>query len=201
MAEWNHLRVGMRDLPHEAEDEVRLLVTENHRITMRGIQQSEHEMVRYLRKVLAQEDKEIIASEVSRAQFYYEDLRRAANHMALVSLVTRLEHWTRKFVKQLPPNTELTANKRKPYIVRAMEALNTHLGRPPVDVQFFEDLVTARNAVVHHDSTTEWDFNGRRSVAARYNDCGDLNFTNDHLTEATKKVTAQVKWYDEQLRQ
>jgi hypothetical protein len=196
MAEWNDVRVDINDLPHEFETEIRLLVTENHRITMRGIQQSEDELVDHLRKDLAQADEEIIRSEVSHAQFFYDDLRRAANHMALVSLVTRLEHWTQKFVKQL----SLSTDREELHVVRDMVALNARLDTAPIDVEFFRDLVTARDSVIHGGSQAEWKFGCEtRRVAARYSDCGDLDFTDEHLSEATKKVTTQVKWYYEHI--
>jgi hypothetical protein len=89
-------------------------------------------------------------------------LRRAANHTALVSLVTRLDHWARKFVKQL----SLSTDKKRPYVVRDMEALNARLGAAPISVQFFEELVTARDSVIHNDSQAQWEHQGNiRRVA------------------------------------
>jgi hypothetical protein len=196
MAEWDDLRMHLNDLEHGFETDIRLLVTENHRITMRGIQQSEDEIVDYLRKELAQEDGEVVSSAVSSAQFFYDDLRRAANHMALVSLVTRLEHWTREFVKQL----SLNIGRAGYPVVRDMTALNERLGTAPVDVEFFKDLVTARDSVIHGDSKAEWPFRGApRRVAARYADCGDLDFTDEHLRDAIRRATMQVRWYDERI--
>lgn len=182
-------------LEHDFETEVRQLVTQNHRITLTGIQQAEDEQIAYIEKELAGADKEFIRSEISHAGFFFDDLKRAANHMALVALVTRMDHWTRKLVKQL----SLRTDKNKMPVVRDMEALNARLGIAPIPIQFFKELVTVRDSVIHADSQVQWEFKGPRRVADRYVDCEELNFTEQHLTEATKKVKTQVKWYDEHV--
>lgn len=180
-------------LPHDFEVEIRCLVTENHQITQRGIQQCEHECISHLEKELAGEDQEMVSSAIRDAETFFEDLQRAANHTALVALVTRLDHWTRKFAKQL-------SLKRSP-VVRAMKALNVRLGAAPIPVQFFEDIVTARDSVIHHDSDAQWKHQGKiHRVADKYaNAYGKLDLTEQQLREAIDNVTMQVKWYDEQI--
>ncbi|MGA2358646.1 MAG: hypothetical protein ABSF66_06575 [Terriglobales bacterium] len=185
-------------LPHEFETEIQCLVTENHRITLRGIQQSENEYVAHIEGELAGEDPEIIRSEVRHAETFFEDLRATANRNALVSLVTRLEHRTRKLVRQL----QLSTDKKSPPVARDMEELNVRLGAAaPISVQFFVDLVTARDSVIHGDSQAQWEYQGKiRRVADKYtNVYGELGFTEEHLSEAIEKVTTQVKWYDERI--
>lgn len=179
-------------LPHEFEIEINSLVTENHRISLRGIQQSEDELVAHLEEALAGEDPEIVRSQVRHAETFFEDLRRNANRAALVSLVTRLDHWTRKLVKQL----QLSTDKKSPPVVRDMEALNIRLGAAPISVQFFDELVTTRDSVIHGDSQAQWEYQGKiRCVAEKYtNAYGELGFIDEHLSEAIEKVTTQVKW-------
>ncbi len=108
MTEWQDEVI---DFPHEFETEIHCLVTENHRLSaMQGIDQFENELSQEIQKDLAQQDDDFVRSEVRRAEFFCNDLRRAANHMALVSLVTRLDHWTLKFVRLL----SLTTKKASP---------------------------------------------------------------------------------------
>jgi hypothetical protein len=195
--------VNLCTLPHEFETEIHSLVSKNHEITLCGIQQTKDEDIDQIEKAFAgEDDQEIVNSEIRQAEMFFDDLRRAANHMALVSLVTRLHHWTRKFVKQLPLNTN---KKRQPKgrsaVIGDMEALGARLGAVPIPIQFFEYLVTARDSVIHGDSQAQWEHGrGARRVADRYiNNYGGLCFTEQDLREAIDKATTQVKWYDEQI--
>lgn len=184
------------EMSHEFEVEVNRLVTENHVITLRGIQQSEDELVKHLGEELAGEDPEIMGSQIRHARQFHEDLKHAANHSALVTLVTRLEHWTRRFVKKAKLKTE----KSRPPVIRDMEALNKLLGDAPVPVKFFEELVTARDSVIHADSHAEWGYKGKRRVADKYiNASEELAFGEEHLREAVERAITQIKWYDERL--
>lgn len=182
-------------LPHEFEMEITHLVTQNHALTLDGILQLEEGVVADLSKALEGDDPEILQSQVRHAKTWFDELRRAANHQALVSFVTRLEHWTRKLVKR----HSLSTNKARPPVTRDMEALNSLLGIAPIPVGFFEDLVTARDSVIHADSQAQWEYQGKiRCIADRYtHDGGELGFTDEHLTEAIERAITQVKWYDE----
>jgi hypothetical protein len=194
--------VNLCTLPHEFETEIHCLVSKNHEITLCGIQQTEDEDIDQIEKAFAgEDDQEIVNSEIRRVEMFFDDLRRAANHMALVSLVTRLDHWTRKLVKRLPLNTNKKRQPRGRSVVGDMEALSARLGTAPIPIQFFEHLVTARDSVIHGDSQAQWK-HGReiRRVADRYiNNYGELCFTEQDLREASDKAKTQVKWYDEQI--
>ena len=147
-----------------------------------------------LRKEWLGKTREIVSSEITHAGIFFDDLRRAASHMALVSLVTRLDHWTRKFVKKLKLRPDTT---KRPPIVRSIEALNNRLGAFNIPVELFEELVTVRDSIIHGDSQAQWEYQGQtRRVKNKYvNQCGELNFTEQHLREAIDNVTKQVKWY------
>jgi hypothetical protein len=185
-------------LPHEFENEVWCLVTDNYSITMHGIDQQEKALIDHMRSELAQEDDEVIRSQVSSTQFFFDRLRRAATHQALVALVTRLDHWTRKLVRRLSVKPDRDSQP----VVRDIEALNKRLGLAPTDVGFFRELVNVRDSIIHADSQPEWEFpkGNTRSVATKYLDsAGELDFNRQHLAEAVEKTTAQVKWYDERI--
>jgi len=188
---WDDLSIR---IPHEFEVEISLLVTENHRITLEAIVKSEDEEVDQINKEwIGEDDREIVSSQISNVQRFFDDLRRVANHSALVSLVTRLDHWARRFVRQLSLNTK----KDGDHVVREIKALNARLGEGPYPADFFDKLVTARDSVIHGDSRGQWE---RRRVAPEYiNAYGELDFTERHLAEAVDRVIQQVKWYDERI--
>ncbi|PSH04254.1 MAG: hypothetical protein CXZ00_07780 [Acidobacteria bacterium] len=186
---------------NEFEIDIRCLVSENHQITLDGIQRLEDEVIDDLTKTFANEEDELRNSEVRHAGAYFDDLRRAANHTALVSLVTRLDHWTRKFYKQLPTDFKRNEKNKESSMVRRMKVLNASLlATAPIPIKFFEELEAARDAVIHHDSQARWKYKGKDFyVADSYTKYGELNFTEQNLCTAIENVLAQVKWYDEQI--
>jgi hypothetical protein len=106
-------------------------------------------------------------SQITWQQTFYVDLRRAANHLAVVGLVTRLEHWIARFVrlKQLPVSN----------LCKNLRVLNDSLhGTGPIPVAFFKDLVTARDSVIHADSKAKWQYKGTREVAKQYRNGDEL---------------------------
>ena len=183
---------------HAFETEVKLLVVENHAISLLGIQQSENELIKSLPEVLAEDDPEENRSHSWLVQNFHSELRRAANHSALVSLVARLEHVTRKFVRELSLGTEMN----RPPVTRDMEALNNALGEAPEPIEIFEKLVTARDSVIHADSQASWKHKGKlRCVANEYvNTNQQLDFNKIHLDEAVEKAIRQVNWYYKKVR-
>lgn len=79
-----------------------------------------------------------------------------------------------------------------------MELLNGKLGDGPVPLSFFEDLVTARDSVIHGDSQSKWDFDGdKREVAAKYMDVYRLEVSEAQVAEAFEKTLEQLIWYEE----
>jgi hypothetical protein len=177
---------------HEFSFEIQFLVIQNHTFTIRGIGQAKRDLLDNLKEKLAPEDHDIPHSAVRQVDWIYNDLKAAANHTALVSLVTRIDHWTRKLVMRL----SLVTNRKLPPVTRDMQALNDHLGNAPIPVEFFTELVTARDSVVHADSQAEWQHNGKRCVAPRYAKDGKLRFTESDLNDALSKAEIQIEWYD-----
>jgi len=132
-------------------------------------------------------------------------LQRAANNLAVVGLVTRLQHWIIKFVK-LSESKKLPKPKKpkrkKPGLVSNLALLNGQLGKGPVSVRFFWRLVNVRDSVIHGDSRAEWEFprNKLRGVAKRYlNSWGYVELDPGQLKEAIANAVQQVKWYHEKL--
>jgi hypothetical protein len=136
-----------------------------------------------------------LGSELDYAKSMFDELRNAANQLALVSLVTRLQHWINDFVK------EIRGSNQDKGLVPNLRILNRRLGVSPITVSFFVDLVSVRDSVIHADSMIEWTHNGPRRVPERYANTvtGEVNFTESHLREAIEVSIRQVKWYDERL--
>lgn len=125
---------------------------------------------------------------------YSDGLKKAANNLALVSLITRLHHWLSIFVEELT-----NENARDKSVINNIRILNHRIGKAPIPDEFFQDLVAVRDSIVHADTKIEWEFSGKkRRVADRYANVnsGEIEFTPSHLQEAIAKSVEQVKWYD-----
>ncbi len=199
-----YLKGKLLDVAHPFEDELGWLVRTNHRLALESIARLEREEISLGRW----DEREIRA--------HSDELRRAANGLALVGLVTRLHHWVSVFVEQLPNQSAklegLPKQRAKeegvrvvPLLVKNLTALNAELVRTesdPVPIDFFDDLVTVRDSIIHADSKSEWTYRGKKKqVAERYVNTasGEVEFTEAHLQEAMEKSVRQVKWYDDQL--
>ena len=133
------------------------------------------------RESLGREDPDLVDSQVRWQQSFYVEMRRAANHLAVVGLVTRLEHWIARFVrlKQLPVSS----------LCKDLKVLNDSLREVgPVPVAFFKELVTARDSVIHADSKAKWQHKRTREVAKHYRNGGELEVTEDQLKDAIVKA-------------
>ena len=186
------------EVAHEFEVDLNCIVVVNHRFTLEGIDRSEEEDLRAIGKDFAIEDLEIMNSEANHLHTFYEDLRQAANSLAVVGLVTRFHHWTTQLVRRLPSTPRPYAQQA---LARELLALSETLGAGPVDVQFFKDLVTVRDSVIHGDSRSEWEFppGNSRSIANHYRSAaGRVEISEEQLADAIKKAIQQVKWYDHQ---
>lgn len=173
------------DLPHPFEEELDCLVSINHRLLMENISRLEQEAT------VTGDGFDLIE-----VRGISDELRRAANNLAVVGLVTRFHHWISLFVEELTQNSV-----RDEPLVRNLRALEGKTGEGPISISFFQELVTVRDSIIHADSRTEWVFGNKRNVAERYANVssGEVEFTNEHLKEAIEKSVMQVKWYDERL--
>jgi hypothetical protein len=199
------------ELPHSLETELWCLVTANHQITLQGITQQQEEMLNHMERSLEGEDPDTKRSVLSAHENFYEELRQASRNLALVGIVTRLQRWINRLTRQAFPL------EKPQWLPAQLRSLNKKLGEGPIKVEFFEELVTARDAIIHNDAlATEWEFQGKkRRVADRYvygesklsdDELGEaglntleLNLSEDHLVEAVQNSVAQVKWYDDKL--
>jgi hypothetical protein len=118
-----------------------------------------------------------------------------------VGLVTKLQHWIGKLVKQVGGNPK--------HLRHDLELLNRELGENgPVPVEFFKDLVSARDSVIHGDSKATWT-DGRtgkpRQIAEHQSFTGarahlaELELASVQLSEASENAISQVEWYYEVL--
>ena len=182
------------ELPHPFVEEVEWLVQKNHSLVLESIDRLERDEVS--RRCTEMEDTPELDSEIAYAKSMADDLRNAANQLALVSLVTRLQHSINVFARDLPDAG------RKTGLVPNLKTLNRVLGESLVKVDYFADLVTLRDSVIHADSQVEWSYNGEtRRVPERYCDInrGELNLTESDLREAIEISIKQVNWYDKRL--
>jgi hypothetical protein len=122
---------------HEFEVDLNCTVVLNHRLTLDGIDHSEEEGFLKVRDMFAGRDNEALSSEMRHVTHFHDDLRRVANNLAVVGLVTRLQHWIIKLVRQLHDESKLPKPKKpksrkpvskKPELAIKLELLNERLG-------------------------------------------------------------------------
>jgi hypothetical protein len=199
------------EIPHQFETDLYFLVLENLRITMEGIDRAEDEELCDIAKNFTPEERDAEADASGHAHHFYDELRLAALSLAIVALVTRLQHWIGRFTKENKPVSARRKSKVKDAkstqksnskLVNQLRALDESLGAGPVPITFFETLVDIRDSVIHHNSEARWEYGGEeRAVDSRYwNSAFDrLELTEDLLREAVDNATEQLKWYDERL--
>jgi hypothetical protein len=184
-----------QEIAHDFEIDLNCVVVANYGFTLAAIERSEDEELTKIEEGFGHEDREIVHSVLRHEQNFYDDLRQAVRRLALVALVTRLQHWIGRFVKQLQIISARTS------LTNQLEALNKVLGVGPVPVLFFEELVTVRDSVIHGDSRTEWADNRSlrlRKVADQYSSpSGYAELSDEQLKDAIQNAIRQVKWYDE----
>jgi len=182
------------ELPHPFIEEVEWLVSQNHELVLENIERLEK--AEFSRLYSEMPNAPELDSELAYAASMADDLGNAANQLALVSLVTRLQHSNNVFVKDVGGDNENTG------LVPNLRILNRRLGESPIAITFFADLVSVRDSVIHAASMAEWTYNGKtRRVPERYANVvtGEVNFRESDLREAIEVSIRQVKWYDERL--
>src|SRR5258708_2435870 len=206
--DWAGLEDDEIEIAHDFEIDLNCVITANHSLTMEGIERTEDKALEDIYEVVGIENRETLDSIAGKAQNFYDDLRRAAGLLALVGLVTRLQHWISRFANQrrhkvntVRSSKRKRAKVRKSKLVNELESLNDVLGAGPVPLIFFENLVTLRDAVIHGDSQVEWKHDGQiRAVADEYRSAFGADLSEEQLQEAIQKAIQQVKWYDEKMR-
>jgi hypothetical protein len=167
------------DLRHPFDEELDCLVRSNHALVWNSIARIE-------------------AEPEERDPDYANELRRAANNQALVTLITRLHHWVCLLIEEFIKKKSV----REKGLVSNMNFLNSRTGPGPVPVDFFQELVTVRDSIIHADSQTSWTFKDEmRQVAEKYSNAetGEVEFTRSDLEEAIDKAVKQVRWYHDRL--
>ena len=185
---------NVTELPHPFVEEAEWLVVKNHELVMDSIARLEKAEFSRLYKEMPNAPE--LDSELAYTTSMADNLRNAANQLALVSLVTRLQHSINVFVK------DVGGRNGAPGLVPNLKLLNRRLGESPIAVTFFADLVSVRDSVIHADSMIEWIHNDEmRRVPERYANTvtGEVNFGESDLREAVEVSIRQVKWYDERL--
>ena len=177
---------------HEFETDLRCLVTANHEYTIEGINQDEAE---YMARPSDDEDSYPWEN-------FYEDLRVTARNLAVVALITRLQYWIDVYTHRVGK----PRSKRNKTLENNLGFLETELGKPPVRKDFFADLVSVRDSVIHANSRTAWKQSTLqgdvdRSVSPRYVSIANrVEVTEADLADAVQKAITQVKWFDDRLR-
>lgn len=194
------LNEPLEEMSHEFEVDLNCLVIANHKITMDGIARAEEEELKPPKNLLDslkdETDDDVVSSYIWYQQNFFESLRVAARNLAVVGLVTRLQHWAGAYARRIDPTREAGRPMRD-----ELNFLNRNLGTPPIPTSFFFDLEEVRHAVIHADSQPQWTYNGKsKRVQPRYAPNGyRVEVEDEDLKDAIAKAITQIKWYDERL--
>lgn len=174
--------------------DLQVLIVGVHRLTLEAIRQKQDSEIQSLTRSL--EDAETVAAQEAGIEYHYDSMRRAANSLAAVALVTRFHHCISQLTKEV-------RGKAEPHgLLHELKFLSECLGNGPVPINFFEKLVTVRDSIVHADSNAEWDYRGnRREVSSEYIGLGmKTEISEPQLADAVANAVKQVKWYEEAMR-
>src|SRR5579863_4395377 len=119
LAELENDDVPIVGLLSQFEVDQNVLVKMNPELTIEAIGKLERDEIANLRKNF--EDRDLLDSLITDHEVYCEDLRRSANNLAVVGLVTRFQHWIAKFVKDV--------GGKPSKLGRTLEQLNEVLGK------------------------------------------------------------------------
>jgi hypothetical protein len=216
MARLKKLYLGgkLLDLPHPFEEDVQFLVKATYDLLCENIAGREEKAITEAERI---EDPREAGAERQWVRSNADELRQEARAIAVVTLVTRFQHWLRVFVKELtekePPNG----------VESNLRTLSEKLGEGPVPAEFFHDLETVRDSIIHADSSVEWMRGSKqRRVPLKYreisledlskfnlteeqlreireNAMAQVNLTDAHIQEAMARSIQQVKWYEDRL--
>jgi hypothetical protein len=183
-AEFNFLQ----DVPLPFALDVNTVVKMNYQLTLRAIAESESRSTANLQEQY--EEPEVARAVIHSHENFHEGLRNAAHELAIVGLITRLEHWTGVYV----------SGKNKG-VVANIDSLNNRLGAGPVSTDFFAKLVTVRDSVIHADSAVDWEYrNEPRQVAPEYRGLFDrVELTEADVLTAIDNAISQMNWYEQEL--
>ncbi len=186
------------EVAHEFAVDLNCVVVANHRFALVGIARAEDEDIGNWQEALALEDNEVASSVICHVRNGYDELRKAANRLALVGVITRLQHWVARFVKQ----RNLKAGRaHESLLINQLDVLNKCLGDGPVPLSYFEDMVNVRDSIIHADSRADWDYRAvsRRVADQHRNASGEVEFSEEQLKDAIGQAIKQITWYDEKL--
>ena len=165
--------------PHPFEEELEWVVRVNHKLVMDSIARIESHP--------NPED----------GDFYPSELRKAANSLALVGLITTFHYWVSVFVEELTNKSAIDET-----LASNLKTLMTRLGKAPIPNVYFVQLVAVRNSIIHAHSKIKWS-KGKaiKEVPKQYanKSTGEIEFTQQHLHIAIKRSVQQVRWYDDRL--
>ncbi|HET6840127.1 MAG TPA: hypothetical protein VFK06_00315 [Candidatus Angelobacter sp.] len=170
------------EVPNPLQIEFNALVRANHRFSLEGIAREE------------ENDRLNLDDDAFRyQQTYFDDLRTAANNLAIVALVTRIDHWVTRYSLKIGMG-------KKGSTIDKVERLNERFKGSPVPIKFFKDLVDSRDSVIHGNSKSEWEYRVMRKISNEHkNFFGELEISSAQVEEAIAKSVEQLSWYEDQI--
>jgi hypothetical protein len=183
-------------IPSDFSLDLQLLVTANHELTLNAINKEEDDALEEAANSFDHTDDDEGAARRSLENhhiYFYGGLRRAANNLEVVALVTRVQHWLNKFANEL-------FSRKDRGLIPAFQALVSEFGKGTVDADYFEKLVCVRDSVIHGDSQSSWVHGDKlRSVAPEYVNEGEVEVNEEQVKVAIAKSIEIVEWFNAEM--
>jgi hypothetical protein len=212
-----YIKGRLIDLPHPFEEDVERLVRANHELLCKSISRVEQEQLSEAAKA---EDPYEAGAEIEYLRSSADELRRDARSLALVSLVTRFQHWLRIFAEELTNRPAATFG-----VVKNMQTFEERARRGSCISRFLRRF--RNSARLDHSRRLERRVDARQRAKARPAEIqrgqleslkkldlpeqslqeiresamSRINLTEQHLQEAMTKAIEQVTWYEDRLAQ
>jgi hypothetical protein len=179
---------------HPFAVDLRTTVLISWEFALNEINRVEEQDLKEREEELAGEDYEILSAGISAVTSEFERYRESANQLALVGVLTRLQHWINSLVDGRPD----APKGKKSLLVSQLKWLDAKWGPGPVPISFFEDAVTVRDSIVHGNSEAVW-MRGTesRKIADRYSTAsGQVSLSEVQLKEVASKAIEQFRWFE-----
>lgn len=150
-----------------------------------------------------------LREEQSQLDFWWEDhvkeLRYHAGNMGLVSLITLFDNWMRDLEKEGREHRIFTGAPTKDTILKRFEWIQKELGNGILTVGRLEQVLDARNAIIHHGGAPEFHYRDRHAcVADEFTDSCPVELRvavdRDVLTGLSEEVTLHAELWWKRLR-
>jgi hypothetical protein len=147
------------EVPDVFDSEVETLVLKAYKATIAGIEVLNNQVwARFEARGL---DDPEVQLESQLWDYDIQAMKYHAGNIGLVSLLAIFDQWLER------KHSKVFRNNGRSWKPR-FEGLEKHFEKGPVSLAKLEEIVDARNSIIHHGGDPEFDWNGKRQVNERF---------------------------------